>query len=122
METSNHSITPDLDYYGTTKRVQFNGSCLKQDGATFNHGKIANIYIVYDINKSIDINNYPTLENYLFGAVRLTKNVDVDKYKYYGYGFGFDRKGSNSIGDEVGRNVIIFLENMSLSPYIDHKK
>ena len=56
---------------------------MKQDGTTFNHGKIANIYIVYDINKSIDINNYPTLENYLFGAVRLTKNVDVDKYKYY---------------------------------------
>ena len=25
-----------------------------------------------------------------------------------GYGIGFDRKGSYSIGNEIGRNVIIF--------------
>ena len=27
---SNHSITPELIYYGTKRRVEFNGSCLKQ--------------------------------------------------------------------------------------------
>ena len=26
---SNHSITPELSYYGTKTRVKFNGSCLK---------------------------------------------------------------------------------------------
>ena len=26
---SNYKITPDLSYYGTKTRVQFNGSCLK---------------------------------------------------------------------------------------------
>ena len=51
---SNHSITPNLDYYGTKTRVQFNGSCLKQDSVTFDHGKIVNIYIVYEINKNIN--------------------------------------------------------------------
>ena len=82
-----------LHNYGTKTRVEFNGSYLKQDGVTFNHGKIVNTYIVYEINKSIDISDYPALENCSFGAVRLTKNTDMDKYKYSGHGIGFDRKG-----------------------------
>ena len=77
IKTSNHSITPNLDYYGTKRRVEFNGSCLKQDKITFNHGKVVNIYIVYEINKSINIIDYPTLANCLFGAVRLTKNTEL---------------------------------------------
>ena len=86
------------------------------------HGKVANIYIVYEINKNVNISSYPTLENCLFGAVKLTKHVDVDLYKYSGYGIGFDRKGSYSIGNEIGRNVIIFGVDMSSSPHIDNKK
>ena len=38
-------------------------------------------------------NNYPTLKNSLFGAVRLTKNVDIGKYRYFGHGIGFDTRG-----------------------------
>ena len=60
---SSYKVTPQLSYYGTKTRAEFNGSCLKQDSVTLNHGKIVNIYIVYDISKSININNYPTLEN-----------------------------------------------------------
>ena len=108
IKTSNHSISPNLDYYDTKRRVEFNGSCLKQDKIAFNYGKVVSIYIVYEINKSINISDYPTLENCLFGAVGLTKNVDIDKYKYLGYGIGFDRKGSYSIGNEFGGNVILF--------------
>ena len=36
--------------------------------------------------------NYPTLENYLSGAVKLTRDADIDNYKYFGYGIGFDKK------------------------------
>ena len=122
VKTSNHSITPNLDYYGTKRRVEFNGSCLKQDKITFNHGKVVNTYIVYEINKSINISDYPTLENCLFKVVRLTKNTDIDKYKYSGYTIAFDRKGSYSISNEVGRNVIIFGADMSSSSYIHNKK
>ena len=58
----------------------------------------------------------------MFGEVKLTKNVvDVDQYKYLGYGIGLDRKGSYSIGNEVGRNVINFVVDMRSSPYIDNK-
>ena len=32
---------------------------------------------------SSNLNNFnPALENCLFGAVRLSKNVDIDKYEY----------------------------------------
>ena len=47
--TSNNSLTPILIYYGTKTKVSFDMSFLKQDKVTFNHGKIVNIYIVYDI-------------------------------------------------------------------------
>ena len=51
-----------------------------------------NIYIVYEIENSVNISDYPTIENCLFGAIKLTKHVDIDQYKYSGYGIGFDRK------------------------------
>ena len=123
IKKPNHSITPNLDYYGTKTRVEFNGSCLKQDKVTFNHGKVVNIYIVYEISKSINISDYPTLENWLFGAVSLTKNADIDKYKYSGYGIGFDRHGffSHPTG-ETGKNVIVFGVDLSSSAKIDNRK
>ena len=58
----NYSITPELVYDGSKIRVTFNGSCLKQDKATYNHGKTINIYIVYEISKHYNISSYPTLE------------------------------------------------------------
>ena len=105
ITASNYSITPELSYYGSKIRVKFNQSCLKQDKITFNHGKIVNIYIVYEISKNFNMSNYPCL----FGAVTLTKNIDIDKYKYSGYGTGFDRHGRFGFpGIRSGKNVIIF--------------
>ena len=79
----NSILDPSLDYLGTKTRVKFNGSCLKHDKIAFYHGTIVNIYIVYEINKNFPISSYPALENCLFGAVSLTKNInDIDEYKY----------------------------------------
>ena len=87
---------------------------MKRNKVTFNHEKI--VKIVYEISKSIDITDYPTLENCLFGAVTLTKNADIDKYRYSGNRIGFDRRGSFSFpGTGLGQNVIIFGVNMSSS-------
>ena len=109
IKTSNHSIAPNLSYYGTKTRVEFNGNCLKQDKVTFNHGEVVTIYIVYDISKNINISDYPTLENCLFRAVSLTKNADIGKYGYSRYGIVFDRHESFLFPDTgLGRNVIIF--------------
>ena len=81
VKTSNRSITPNLRYYGTKTRVEFKESYLKQDKVIFNHGKIVNTYIIYEISKNINIIDYPTLENCLFGAVILMQNADIDRYK-----------------------------------------
>ena len=84
---------------------------------------MVNVYIVYEISKNINISDYPTLENCLFGAVKLTKNADIDKYGYSGYGIGFDRHGRFPFpGTWLGRNVIIFGVDMSSSAKIDNRK
>ena len=79
---SNYVINPKLIFYGTKTRVEFNGSCLKQDKVTYSHGAIVNIYIAFEISKNYNISSYPKLENCLFGAASLTKNADIDQYKY----------------------------------------
>ena len=111
--TDNKMINPSLDFVDTKARVMFSGDCLKEEKMTFNHGKIVNIYIFYELEKSVNISSYPTLENCLFGAIKIAKHIDVNLYKYSGYGIGFDRKGSYSVGSEIGRNVIIFEVDMS---------
>ena len=67
-----------MNYYGTKTRLEFRGSCLKQDKSTFNHGKNVNIYIAYEIDK-LYTKSHPTLVDCLFGAVSITKNTDLDK-------------------------------------------
>ena len=79
-------------------------------------------YIVYEITSDYKDINYPTLENCLFGSVKLTKNADIDKYGYFGYGIGFDRQSSFSIGNETGKNVITFAVDMNSSTKIDNRK
>ena len=72
ITASNYKITPELSFYGTKTRVVLNGSCLKRDKSTLNHGTIVNKYFAYEISKNYNISSYPTLENCLFGAVSFT--------------------------------------------------
>ena len=46
---SNNILNPLLNFLGTKTRVEFNGSCLKQDKITYTHKAIVHIYIVYKI-------------------------------------------------------------------------
>ena len=122
ITASNHKVTPELSFCGTKTKVEFNGSCLKQNKVTYNHGKIVNIYIVYEISKNYNISSYPKSKNCLCGAVRLTKNADIDKYKYSGYGIGFDRHGEFISGNGIGKNCIIFGADLSSSSHANNKK
>ena len=88
--TSDYKLNPKVNYYGTKTRLEFRESCLKQDKSTFNHGKIVNFYIVYEIDKMYT-KSHSTIVNCLFGAVSITRNADFDKIRYSGYGIGFDR-------------------------------
>ena len=47
--TSDNSLIPLIDHYGTRIRLKFNGSCLKQPNQlTYDHGHKLNVYIVYE--------------------------------------------------------------------------
>ena len=121
--TTNNSLTPELNFYGTKIKIKFTGSCLKQSDYIFAHKKVVNIYIVYELAASSSHDSDPTIKNCLFGAVTLTKNEDIEKYKYSGYGIGFDRRSSVSFtGGGFGQNVLTFGADMSTSIHIDNKK
>ena len=121
--TSDNSITPVLNYYGSKARVTFNGSCLQQPKLSCTHGRIVNIYLVYELSTSSFYSVDPTLEKCLYGAVTLTKNDDINKYGCFGYGIGFDRKSRVSVpSGGFGQNVIIFEIDMSSSAHVDNKK
>ena len=97
-------------------------SVLQQKTIAYNHKKVVNLYIVYGITNFHGTNNYHTLTNALFGAVKLTKNAEIGKYKYSGCGIALNGHGFYSYpSGGTGRNVIIFGVNMSSSSKIDNK-
>ena len=59
---SDHSLSSLIDYLGHKIRLEFNGSCLKQNKLTYTHRIIVNIYIVYEISISDSNYNDPTLD------------------------------------------------------------
>ena len=69
---TNNSLALTLEYAAKKMYLKFNGSSLiKQDEFSINR-KTVNICIIYDIDSNL--NNFDTtLENYLFGAIKLTK-------------------------------------------------
>ena len=93
-------------------RVRLEGAYFKRTKLIRpNNDNIVNIYIVYLIDPiSSSRNTDYTVQNALFGGVRITKNaIDTSKHKYEGYGICFDEGGTFTKGNIInGRNVIIF--------------
>ena len=75
-----------------------------------NNNNVINIYCVYQIGPIANSRlSDSTVQNALFGATQITKNIDTSKYKYKGYGICFDEGGMFSKGNiNSGRNLIIF--------------
>ena len=48
LATSSNGLAPSLNYIGVKAKVNFSGSCLKQNKNTFTDWNIVNIYIVYE--------------------------------------------------------------------------
>ena len=60
----------------------FNGHCLINNNISIPE-KVINLYISYTISPWLKyLNTDFTLNNCLFGSVKLNKNADPDKYKY----------------------------------------
>ena len=89
-----------------------------------NNDNIINIYIVYLIDLiSSSRNTDYTVQNALFGGVKITKNdTDTSKHKCEGYGICFDEGGTFDKGNINNcRNVIIFGSHESSSVHANNK-
>ena len=79
--TFNNNLASAISYIGVKARVEFDGKCLKQNKTTFTQGNIVTLYIAYEINLwDRRYDDYPVLENYLFGAVKLIKDANFGKF------------------------------------------
>ena len=105
--------------------VEFNGNYFEQ-AKVLHPGtdKVVNTYIVCKLDPISSTRNTDyTIQNALFGAVKITKNTDISKNKYEGYGICFNEGGSfghtvkkgNFDRTTSARNVIIFGADMSFS-------
>ena len=104
--------------------VEFNSNYFVQNKVLHpNNNKVVNIYIVYKLDpiSSTRNTNY-TIQNALFGAIKIIKNTDSSKNKYEGYGIWFDEGGTFSSGNiNNGRNVLIFGVDMFSSIHNTNK-
>ena len=83
VSNSNFTV-PKIVYDNAKIKVKFYGNLLKQNKVTCNLDPIVNIYGVYRLTPKINLGGIgPTLQNCLFGAVKLAKYTDVDKYKVF---------------------------------------
>ena len=89
-----------------------------------NNKNVVNIYVVYKLDPMSSTRNTDyTIQNALFGAMKITKNADYSKNNYTGYGLCFDEGGEFGHTVKQGnfnrttnaRNVIIFGVDMSSS-------
>ena len=119
---SDSNFAPTFGDHRLSPDQTFNGHCLIKN-STFIRKKVINLYISYTLSPQLrNLNTDFTLGNCLFGSVKLTMNSDLDKYKYSDYGVGFDSRSEFSFPDgSMGKNVIFFGADMSLSVHIDNK-
>ena len=113
ITTPNYNQAPSIVHDNVRIKLKFVGDLLKQDQITYNHGPIVNIYIVYRLSPSItsDI----TVENCLFGAVKISKILKTNTYS--GYGIAFNSKGrfshpgggygSSVHANNIGSNILV---------------
>ena len=103
------TIEPNIKNDGKGLHVFFNGNYFQQDIIAIPNNVI-NIYCVYELDLIASTRDDRfTIQNALFGAVKIIKNADTSKYKCKGYGICFDEGGMFSKGNiNNGRNVLIF--------------
>ena len=101
--------------------VKFSGNYVKENQSIYPLKSVMNIYIVYSLNPVSNTRNTDcTAENCLFGAVKLTKDVNTSNYKYVGYGICFDEGSDFSIGSIS--NLIILGCDTSSSSHANNQK
>ena len=98
--------------------VYLQGNHFQQNEAIIpSNNNVMDIYFVYKLDPISSTRNIDyTIQNALFGAMKITKNIDYSKNNYTGYGLCFDEGGEFSHTVRQGNfnrttsaeNVIIF--------------
>ena len=111
--------------------VYLEGSHFHQNNViTSNNNNVINIYVVYKLDPIISTRNTDyTIQNALFGAMKITKNTDSSKNNYTGCGLCFDEGGEfghtvrqgNFHRTTNAKNVIIFGADMSSSIHVTNR-
>ena len=133
----NYSSRSNMNAFGNSKNdlpnlkndgrmhVYLNGNYFQQNKVIIpNNNNAINIYCVYKLDPIASSRDTTfTIQNALFGAMQITKNVDTSKYDYKGYGICFDE--GTQFGHTIteggfahttnARNVLIFGADMSFS-------
>ena len=105
--------------------VYLQGNHFQQNNVIIpNNNNVINIYVVYKLDPISSTRNTDyTIQNALFGAIKITKNTDSSENNYTGYGLCFDEGGEFGHTVRQGnfdcttnaKNVIIFGADMSSS-------
>ena len=116
------SVLPKLLNQNNRLGATFAGNYMKHDKIASAHVSVVNICIVYKFQKITVSNPDFTIQNALFGTVKIRKDVNASHYKYSGYGICFDEKSSFSFGNSlIAKNVIIFGCDMSFSSHANNR-
>ena len=103
------NVAPDIKNINGQLYVSFNGNYFEKNPITIPNNVI-NIYCVYRLDpiSSTRYTDY-TIQNALFGDMKITKNTDSSENSYKEYGICFDEGRTFSKGNiNNGRNAIIF--------------
>ena len=105
--------------------VYLQGNYFQQNNVIIrNNYSVINIYCVYKLYPIASSRDTTfTIQNALFGAMKITKNADTSKYGYKAYGICFDERSEFGHAITEGgfahttdaRNVLIFGADMSFS-------
>ena len=121
------NVAPDIKNINRQLYVFFNGNYFIQDLITIPNNVI-NIYVVYKLDPISSTRNTDyTIQNALFGAMKITKNATNNSYVWYGICFDERSQFNHTITEgsfthtKNGRNVLIFRVDISFSAHATNK-
>ena len=89
---NSNNVSPTLLNQENRLGVTFSGNYMEQNKIGYAHGSVLNIYTVYELkNRAISSPDF-TVQNGLFGAIKITKDVNTSYYQCHGYRMCFDGK------------------------------
>ena len=108
--TSGYTFAPKVIDSNRLEKFIFKWNCLILEKIYFIHDNAVNVYITFELDTwSRDLSTDFTLDNYLVGAMKLTKSVNPDKYEYSAYGLDLKHVQNIHGGVVNGVEMLLFL-------------